>query len=116
MNLAVLEGVGQIFQHWLFKGLVPQCETLYVDVNLCSGCCCVACFLLLGFTAGMTRFHSFQDVSKRPHLHHGAVESAHGRHDAVGADGHEGQQFQETGLGCSLHQRDDDGTRDGSHG
>ena len=64
----------------------------------------------------MTRFHGFQDVGKRPHLHHSAVEPAHGRHDAVGADGHEGQQFQEAGLGCSLHQRDDDGAGDGSHG
>ena len=28
VNLAVLEGVGQIFQHRLFKGLVPQREVL----------------------------------------------------------------------------------------
>ena len=33
------------------------------------------------------------------HGHDRAVEPAHGRHDAVGADGHEGQQFQKAGWG-----------------
>ena len=45
VNLAVLEGVGQIFQYRLFKGLVPQREVLREDVNLEA-----AVALLVGFS------------------------------------------------------------------
>ena len=39
LHLAVLEGVGQIFQHRLFKARTQR-EIPNVDVNF--GCCCLA--------------------------------------------------------------------------
>ena len=41
-------------------------------------------------------FHGVKDVLLATHLHHSTVETAHGRHDPVRADGHEGQEFEKS--------------------
>ena len=57
-------------------------------------------------------FHGLEDVMLTAHLHHSPIDSAHGRHDAVRADGHEAEQFQKSRFRRPLKEGDDDGTGD----